>query len=279
MTFTEKLLAAAQRNRSLLCVGLDPDPDLMPVEDLLTFNRAIVEATSDLVCAYKPNVGFYDALGDAGHEALRRTLQCIPSHIPVIGDAKRGDVQPTSRFYAKAMFEVWGFDAATINPYGGLDAVEPFLAYRDRGLLVWCRSSNPGAREFQDLAVTPPEGGTARPLYEWVAMRAAAWNQADNVGIVAGATYPEELRRVRELCPQMVILVPGIGPQEGALEKSVEYGVDQNGRQAIISASRGVLYASKNRNSYPQAARQAAETLRGRINGVLSQQGYAWPEE
>jgi orotidine-5'-phosphate decarboxylase len=278
MSFATKLEKAAALNRSLLCIGLDPDPDQMPIADLFEFNRAIIEATSDLVCAYKPNLGFYECLGHAGYTALERTLECIPPHIPIIGDAKRGDVQPTSRFYAKALFESWGFDAVTVNPYGGQDTIEPFLDYPEKGVIVWCRSSNPGAKEFQDVPIIPPGSDTTCLLYEWVAMRAAAWNKAGNVGVVAGATYPQELRRVREICPDMVILVPGIGPQEGALEQSVENGVDENGRRIIISASRGVLYASKEKGLYPEAARKAADTLRKRINTVLSQRGYGWPE-
>jgi orotidine-5'-phosphate decarboxylase len=276
MTFTAKLLAASRRNRSLLCVGLDPDPSLMPVGDVAEFNRAIIEATADLVCAYKPNLGFYEALGRSGLDALERTLKHIPPHIPVIGDAKRGDVLPTARFYARALFEVWGFDATTVNPYGGRDAMEPFLAYRERGVLLWCRSSNPGARELQDLMATPPYGGDSRPLYEWVAVRAAAWNEAGNVGLVVGGTYPDELRRVRELCPHMPILVPGIGAQAGALEEAVNYGSDDQGRNLMISASRSILYASKDPRAYPEAARREAEALRGRINQRLSRQGFPW---
>ena len=215
--FVDKLHAAARRNGSLLCVGLDPDPGLMPVEDAAAFNRAVIEATSDLVCAYKPNLGFFEALGRPGLDALERTLDCIREKAPdavVIGDAKRGDVH---RFYAKAMFETWGFDAATVHPYAGRDTIEHFLAYPDRGVFVLCRTSNPGARDFQDLAVTPPYGGDTMPLYEWVAMQALAWNDAGNVGLVVGATYPDELRRVRELCPTLPILLPGVGAQHGAL--------------------------------------------------------------
>ena len=278
MAFAEKLLAASRRNRSLLCVGLDPDPSLMPVADIFEFNRAIVEATADLVCAYKPNLAFYEAAGIPGLEALRRTLECIPDYIPVIGDAKRGDAQASSRFYARAMFDVWGFDAVTVNGYLGGDALEPFLAYRERGVLVLCRTSNPGARELQDLVSTPPYGGDSRPLFEWVAMRALAWNDADNVGLVVGATYPDELRRVREICTSMPILVPGIGAQEGSLERSVEDGVDGQGRNLIISASRSVLSASRDRSGYQEAARAEAERLRSQINDKLSEMDVPWED-
>ncbi|MBI4337674.1 MAG: orotidine-5'-phosphate decarboxylase [Chloroflexi bacterium] len=262
-----------EANHSLLCVGLDPDPSHMPLRDVAAFNRAIIEATSDLVCAYKPNLGFYEAGGQEGLEALRLTLAAVPSHIPVIGDAKRGDVAPTSNFYAKAAFEVWGFDALTVNPYGGGDTLEPFLAYQDRGVLVWCRSSNPGAREFQDLQVAASAGGEARPLWEWVALRAQVWDRNGNVGLVAGATYPEELRRLRGLCPEMPFLVPGVGAQGGALEKAVAAGADPQGRNLIISTSRAILYASRDPRGFQEAARLAAQRLGTQIRQELARLG------
>jgi orotidine-5'-phosphate decarboxylase len=276
-TFIEKLQAAAERNNSLLCVGLDPDPKLMPVADVAEFNRAIIEATSDLVCAYKPNLAFYEALGPAGHEALEETLKVIPSWIPVIGDSKRGDIGNTAAAYAKAMFGVWGFDCVTVNAFGGQDSVEPFLDYHDKGVLVWCRSSNPGARELQDLIVTPPLGGDSRPFYEWVAISAAKWNTHGNVGLVVGATYPDELEVIRDLCPDMPILIPGVGEQEGSLEKSTLAGIDVKGRNAIVSASRGVLYAGKDPATYPDDARNAALQLRDRMNAMLEDRELGWP--
>ena len=278
--FMEKLTAAMERNRSLLCVGLDPDPDLMPIGDVFEFNRTIIDATKDLVCAYKPNVAFYDGLGEEGHQALRRTLEHIPPDIPVIGDSKRGDVQSTSRFYAKAMFDVWGFDAATINPYGGRDAVQPFLDYGDRGVFVWCRSSNPGATEMQDLLVKSPDDEGHHPLYEWIARRAAVWNEQGhrNVGLVVGAPYPEELKRVREVCPDMPILIPGVGVQQGALELAVNHGVDTKGRNAIITMSRSVIYASRDPKDFGEKARAQARDVQRHINGHLAFLGTDWPE-
>ena len=169
-TFLAKLKAAVDRNQSLLCVGLDPDPALMPVKDAGEFNEAIIGATADLVCAYKPNLAFYEALGEAGWAALRRTLAAIPAHIPVIADAKRGDIGNTAAAYARAVFEVLGCDALTVNPYGGADSLEPFLEYEDRGVFVWCRSSNPSARDFQDLIVD--DNGTQRPFWQAVALKA-----------------------------------------------------------------------------------------------------------
>ena len=263
-TFQEQLTAASRENTSLLCVGLDPDPALMPVEDVLEFNRAIIEATADLVCCYKPNLAFYEALGLPGLEALQRTIEHIPKNIPVIGDAKRGDIGSTAQAYAKAMFQQWGFDAVTANPYGGGDAVEPFLEYEDRGIFIWCRSSNPDAADFQDLSVG--QGNEQRSFYEQVALKALEWNHRGNVGLVMGATYPEQLQAVRGLCPDMPILAPGVGAQEGVLEKVVEYGVNAEGEGLIINASRSVIFASRDRGDFAKEARKAAQELRHNIN-------------
>lgn len=261
MTFLEKLLSASRQNNSLLCVGLDPDPALMPVADTLEFNRAIIEATADLVCAYKPNFAFYLAQGFEGLEALRKTVAAVPQGIPVIGDVKMGDIGNTARAYAKACYEFFGFDAVTANSYLGGDALEPFLGYTDKEVFVLCRTSNPGAADFQSLLCD------GRPLYEVVAERARSWSIAGNVGLVVGATYPEELRRVRELCPDMPLLIPGVGAQGGDLAASVRYGVDGRREKAIINASRQVIYASRERD-YPQAARLAAQALREQINAA-----------
>ena len=223
MNFEEKLLSLARENQSLLCIGLGPDPSLMAVPDVYQFNKEIIDATSDLVCAYKPNLAFYEALGLEGLRALVKTLDSIPDHIPVIADGKRGDIGNTARAYAKALFEVLGFDAATVNPYLGYDSLEPFLDYTDRGIFILCRTSNPGARDIQELDC----GG--KPLFERVAEIARGWNLHHNVGLVVGATAPEELRRVRQLCPDMPFLIPGIGPQGGDLEASVKAGTDSHG--------------------------------------------------
>ncbi len=269
MTFREKLLAAARAHRSWLCVGLDPDPARLPIPDVAAFNRAIIEATAELVCAFKPNLAFYEALGLPGLRALEATLKAVPAGIPVIADAKRGDVGPSAQAYARALFETWGFDAATVNPYGGGDTVEPFLAYRDKGVFVWCRSSNPGAGDFQDLVLSEPSPrvpqATPVPLYVQVARRALEWNSRGNAGLVVGATYPEQLRGLRQLCPTMVFLVPGVGPQGGEVEAAVAAGADQRGELAIISASRQVLYASGGKD-FAAAARREAGGLRDRIN-------------
>ncbi|MFC1924778.1 orotidine-5'-phosphate decarboxylase [Chloroflexota bacterium] len=270
MTFTEKLLQAAQRNSSLVCLGLDPDPDLMPPVSLLEFNRSIIDATSDIVCAYKPNLAFYEALGIEGLTALQRTVEYIPDNIPVIGDAKRGDIGNTARAYAKALFETFGFDAATVNPYLGYDSIEPFIRYEDRGVFILCRTSNAGALDFQSSCFGAGEPNNDRqPLFKLVAQKAKEWNNKRNIGLVVGATYPQELREIRLLCPEMVLLIPGIGAQGGDLDDSVRYGVDEEGGKAIFNSSRQILYASKGDN-FAQASRQAADDLRRKINFLLS---------
>jgi len=262
LRFFEKLERAARKNGSLLCVGLDPDPALMPVEDVAVFNRAIIAATRDYVCAYKPNLAFYEALGEKGYAALRETLAAIPDDIPTIGDAKRGDIGNTAKAYARALFDDLGFDAATVNPYLGGDAVEPFLEREEKAAFILCRTSNPGARDLQDLAVS--DGGASRPLFEVVAEMAARWNMRGNVGLVVGATYPEELRRVRQLCPDMTFLVPGVGAQGGDLAAVMANGLDAKGGGLIINVSRQVLYASKGAD-FAEAAGEAARRLRDDI--------------
>jgi len=264
--FFVKLREAVQRNHSFLCVGLDPDPSLLPEKDVLAFNRAIIEATADLACVYKPNLAFYEALGPAGLEILQRTVEAIPEDVPTIADAKRGDIGNTAAAYARALFDVYGFDAATVNPYLGGDALAPFLERADKGVFVLCRTSNPSAGDLQDLLVPTGPGQERRPLYLEVAALARSWNeQHRNVGLVVGATYPEELGRIRQLCPDMTFLLPGVGAQGADVAAAVGNALDEEGGGFIIASSRQILYASSGRD-YAQAARRAAETLRAEIN-------------
>lgn len=263
MKFADKLLNISRKNRSLLCIGLDPDPELMPRVDVLQFNRAIIEATSDLVCAFKPNLAFYEALGSGGLVILEATLKYVPEDVPVIADAKRCDIGNTAKAYARALFSVFGFDAATVNPYLGYDSIEPFTDYHDKGVFILCRTSNRGAMDFQDLETD------GLPLYETVAHKAREWNVHDNIGLVVGATYPEELKRVRSICPEMYLLIPGIGTQGGDLASAVSYGVDARGERAIYNISRQILYASKE-NDFAEAARGVAEGMRRQINSHLA---------
>ena len=263
MNFLEKLTEATERNNSLLCIGLDPDPELMPAKvDVFKFNKAIIDATSDLVCAYKLNLAFYEAL-DGGIDGMKRTIKYVPDNIPVIGDAKRGDIGNTAKAYARAIFDIFNFDAATVNPYLGFDSVEPFIERWDRGVFILCRTSNPGAVDFQNLRLQTEH--EQFPLFEIVALRAAQWNKHANIGLVVGATYPEELKLIRHSHPEMLLLIPGIGAQGGDLASAVRYGVDAQGRKAIISSSRQIIYASPGKDFAP-AARHAASSLKEQIN-------------
>jgi orotidine-5'-phosphate decarboxylase len=268
INFVEKLTGASRKNKSLLCVGLDPDPALMPDKTtVLEFNKAIIDATSDLVCAYKPNVAFYEALGDEGFATLKSTRDYISRDIPVIADAKRGDIGNTAKAYAKALFDILNFDATVVSPYLGFDSLEPFIRYRDKGIIILCRTSNAGAVDFQSLLCQV--GDVKRPLFEIVASKAEEWNTQGNIGLVVGATYPEELRLIRQSHPDMPLLIPGIGAQGGDLAATVAYGVDPQGEKAIINSSRQILYASRDKD-FAEAARQAATTLRDQINQQLS---------
>ena len=262
MRFRQKLAHATESNRSLLCVGLDPDPNRLAGRDVAAYLCAVVEATSDLVCAFKPNLAFYEQYGEAGYAALRAVLRAIPDHIPVIADAKRGDIGHTAEAYARAIFDELGFDAATVNPYLGGDAVAPFVDRASKGVFIVCRTSNPGAGDLQDLPVVTEAGG--RPLYEAVAELAVAWNRHGNVGLVAGATYPAEIRRLRKVCPDMPFLLPGIGSQAGDLESAVLAGLDAQGGGIVVNAARSVLYASDGPD-FAEAARAAAQALRAAI--------------
>jgi len=261
--FASKLAHASQKNRSWLCIGLDLDPVLMPAVKPLEFGKAIIDATHDLVCAYKPNLAFYEALGIEGLTVLVKLTEHIPSDIPIIGDAKRGDVGNTAKAYAKALFSTFGFDAATVNPYLGFDSIEPFTSYRDKGVFILCRTSNSGASDFQDL-----HSNAGLSLYEEVAHKAKEWNVYGNIGLVVGATCPEELKKVRSICPEMPFLIPGIGAQGGDLASAVKYGMDAKGERAIITVSRQIIYASRERD-FAEAARITAEEMRNQINSYL----------
>lgn len=268
--FAGRLAAAFRRHDSLLCIGLDPEPHRLPavlgtpdVEAVVAFNRAIVGATADLACAFKPNLAFYEALGPAGMEALLRTVAMVrelADGVLVIGDAKRGDVGNTARLYATALYDVYGFDAVTANPYLGADSLEPLLAREDRGVFVLCRTSNPGAAELQDAHLLGHQ-----TVYERVAMLARGWNRYHNVGLVAGATYPEQLARIRALCPDLPLLAPGVGAQGGDLAATVRAGVDAAGGGLLVVAARQVLYAS-NGPDFASAARRAAAATWEAIN-------------
>jgi len=267
------LLEQQWQQGNFVCVGLDSDYNRIPsmlkenasVEDaMFAFNRAIVDATHDLVCAYKPNAAFYEAQGDAGWRALQRTVRYIKetySRIPVILDAKRADIGSTNVGYVEAAFDLLGVDAITVHPYLGQEALAPFLARKEKGIIVLAKTSNPGAGEFQDLLV----GEAREPLYQVVARHIATrWNGNGNCALVVGAPYPAELKQVRAIVGDMPILIPGIGAQGGDIEATVTAGKDSRGWGMIINASRTIIFASSD-NDFAQATRSATEQLRAEI--------------
>ena len=267
MTFIQSLRHAWTAQQSLLCVGLDPDPARLPKQlsafahPIFEFGRSIVDATADLVCAFKPQIAYYAAA--RAEDQLEMTIAHIRRHhpsVPVILDAKRGDVGSTAEMYAKEAFQRYQADAVTVNPYLGFDSLQPFLDYADKGVIVLCRTSNPGARDLQDIE----SGG--KKLYQMIAEKAARdWNANANVLLVVGATYPEELGQIRAIVGDMPILVPGIGAQGGDVAAVLANGATADGTGLIISSSRAVLYAGSG-SDYAQAARAAALKLRDEIN-------------
>jgi orotidine-5'-phosphate decarboxylase len=269
MSYLEKLKAVQEQNNSWLCIGLDPDPDKLPLEavwkwdePVLPFNKAIIEATADLVCAYKPNLGFYFQWGAAGIIALERTIAYIPKHIPIILDCKTGDVGHTQAAWAAGLFEQWGVDAITVNPYVGEAAVQPMIGNRpDKAVYILARTSNPSAIQFQGDALQRGEGLTADVLRQ-----SQTWPTAGHKGYVMGATYPEEVAVARQMAPKANFLIPGIGAQEGDLAAAVRFGPDEVAGP-VISASRSVIYASSGLD-FAEAARAVAERLRAEINAV-----------
>jgi orotidine-5'-phosphate decarboxylase len=267
MTYLQKLKSAQEKNNSWLCVGLDPQPERLPLqalkwdEPVLPFNRAIIEATADLVCAYKPNLGFHLQWGAAGIIALERTIAAIPDHIPVIIDCKTGDIGHTQAAWAAGLLDLWGVDAVTVNPFVGQDAALPMVGQRpDKAIYLLARTSNPGATQFQgDLHLR--QGLSAE-----VIRQSQDWPVQGHIGYVVGATFPEELSVARAMAPQASFLIPGIGAQGGNLEAAVRYGPN-NTAGPVINASRGVIYASA-KEDFAQAARKEAMNLRNQINDL-----------
>ncbi|MBI2096322.1 MAG: orotidine-5'-phosphate decarboxylase [Candidatus Taylorbacteria bacterium] len=297
------MLEAQWSRGNFICVGLDSDykqiPESVQAKDkdvastILAFNSAIVAATKDLVCAYKPNIAFYEAYGDVGWFALRETIvriRTVAPDVPVILDAKRADIGNTNAGYVQEAFEFLQADAITVHPYLGAEALQPFLARTEKGIIVLCRTSNPGAREFQDKDVLISTYGefcdkfgsdTDRhfsviwqdntkyvhgPLCKYVALQVSReWNKNGNCALDVGATYPQELREVRGLVGDMPILIPGIGAQGGDVEKTVSAGKDSRGQGMIINSSRGIIFASKGAD-FAEAARRETVKLRDTIN-------------
>jgi len=267
MSALKKLQSISEKNKSMLCLGLDIDPRRVPKscdespKGLFRFAARIIEATSDIVAAYKPNMAFYEALGPDGLSLLKMICRRIPSETVIILDGKRGDIGNTAEFYARAIFDVYGADWTTVNPYMGYDSIRPFLEYKDKGTFVLCLTSNPGALDFQRQEIK------YKPLYLHVAHKVASWNKEGNLGLVVGATYPEQLVNIRQVAENMPILIPGVGAQGGDLEKAVIAGTDSFKKPAIINVSRSVLYASRE-DDFDQAARSVIEKLNSEINGL-----------
>ncbi|WP_305812940.1 orotidine-5'-phosphate decarboxylase [Photobacterium leiognathi] len=270
MTFLNKLENAWSKNQSLLCIGLDPLQDKFPshlrenVEQVFEFNKQIIDATHDLVCAYKPQMAHFASMG--AEEQLEKTIKYIQKehpHIPIILDAKRGDIGSTAEKYAHEAFVRYGVDAVTVNPYLGSDSITPFTNYKDKGTILLCRTSNKGAEDLQDLEVD------GEALYLKIARKIGEdWNENKNCLAVVGATWPEQMKAVRQILPITVFLVPGIGSQGGNVEEMILAGKDSKGRGLIISSSRAIIYAS-NEVDFAMKSREVAMKFRNEINTHL----------
>jgi orotidine-5'-phosphate decarboxylase len=265
MRFNDRIRELIREKKSLVCVGLDTVPEKIPSsvrggDRVFEFNKAVIEATSGSALAFKPNLAFYEALGTEGWDILRRTVAAMPGDVLKIGDAKRGDIGSTAGQYAKALFNL-GFDAVTVNPYMGFDAVVPFISDESRGAFILCLTSNSSAADFQYLS----SGG--RTLYQLVAEKAVQWNTNGNCGLVAGATKADELKDIRSIAKELCLLIPGVGAQGGDLEASVLGGTDGKGEMAVINASRSILYASSGPDFAEAAGREAA-IMKDKINAA-----------
>ncbi len=269
MSFHDKLNTIIEKNNSLVCVGLDSDFDKLPESikqkeyPQFEFNKAIIDATHDLVCVYKPNPAFYEARGDRGVRELKMTCDYINNQytgIPVIIDAKRGDIGNTNDGYAKYVFDYLGADAITVMPYMGIESLAPYFKREGKGIIVGCHSSNPGAKEFQELKINE------KPLYEIVAEELVKqYGTNPNTMIFMGATYPEQLTEIRKIVGDMTFLVPGVGTQGGDVESTVKAGLNSQKNGIMINASRSIIFASRGED-FAEKAREETKKLRDQIN-------------
>jgi len=265
MTALTNLQKAQSKNKSIICLGLDPDPRKIPgdfgktTKGMFDFLMRIIDATSDVVCAYKPNAAFYESLGTEGSSLLKLVCDRIPEDVPLILDAKRGDIGNTAQHYATAIFDRLHADWVTLNPYMGYDSLRPFLDYKDKGVFILCLTSNNGAKDFQMLQVD------GKPLYHVVAERVAGWNNEHTCGLVVGATHSDQLRELREVAGDMPLLIPGVGAQGGSLEDAAVLGTDGFRKTALINVSRSVLYASEQMD-FAQRARAEIIKLNSAVN-------------
>ncbi|OIP95134.1 orotidine 5'-phosphate decarboxylase [Candidatus Wirthbacteria bacterium CG2_30_54_11] len=268
MGFTAKLNSITQKNNSLVCIGLDSEMSKLPehlegsADPQFEFNKAIIDATADLVCAYKPNMAFYEAEGLKGIEALKKTMDYIPKHIPIILDAKRGDIDNTSRLYAQACFDYFGADAVTIHGYMGTDTVKPFLEYEDKAIFVLVKTSNKSAGEIEDI-----EGKDGKKVYLRMAEQIAVWNTqfSGRAGAVVGATYPADLLPIRQILPNAPLLIPGLGKQGGDAENTVINGMDARKAGILVNNSRSIIFASTG-TDFAEVARAKAIEFRDQLN-------------
>lgn len=267
MKFQQKLQNTIKKNNSLVCVGLDTDIEKIPkhlltASDAVTrFNKAIIDATTDLVCAYKLNIAFYEAGGIEGLKSLKKTIDYIHNQytgIPVILDAKRGDIGNSAFMYAKSVFEYWKADAVTLHLFTGRDGIEPFLQYKNHFSFVYLRSTNPSASDFQDIDVN------GKPFYLVMAEKVNKWPES-NFGIIGAATYTSELKSLRDIFPDRIFLVPGIDAQKGDLKETLTYGLTKDKSGLIASSSRGIIYASNDKN-FAKIAREKTEKMQNIIN-------------
>ena len=278
MIAVKKLQKIQSTNKSIICLGLDLDTKKMPADyvrntkSMFEFAYRIVDATKDIVCAYKPNLAFYESMGSEGYSLLRLIVDRIPDDIPVILDAKRGDIGNTATHYAEALFDELGADWVTVNPYMGYDSLRPFIERKDKGVFILCLTSNPGSRDFQMLRFED------KPLYQIVAEKVAYWNKDNNCGLVVGATVPDQLRDIRNVAGEMPLLIPGVGAQGGSLEKAALFGTADFSKTALINVSRSVLYASKD-NDFAQCARSELSKLNGIINSLRSDEQVPEPTQ
>lgn len=273
-----KLEGWIAQQRSVLCVGLDPDLEKIPAavkenssEPLFAFNKAIIDATAPYAVAYKPNLAFYEAYGEEGWQALRQTIRYLQENYPqhfTIADAKRGDIGNTSTRYAKAFFEDLGFHALTVAPYMGSDSVQPFLRFRDKWVILLALTSNEGAGDFQFSSVADQVEGKHQRLYEKVLERSQDWGQADQLMFVVGATRAEAFKRIRAIVPNHFLLIPGVGAQGGDLGQVLQHAKGQDSPAMLVNAARSILYASAG-DDFAEAAAQEAAQLQAKMAAML----------
>lgn len=277
MSAVRKLQKIQQKNRSMICLGLDLDPKKMPsefgnsIKGMFDFAHRVIDATADMVCAYKPNMAFFECLGPEGLSLLKLIRDRIPEEVPVIMDGKRGDIGNTAQYYADSLYNKYNADWVTLSPYMGYDSLRPFLEYKDKGSFILCLTSNSGSKDFQQLEID------GKPLYQLVAEKVLYWNKEQNCGLVVGATHPNQLRDIREAAGDMPLLIPGVGAQGGSLEEAAVLGTDCFRKPAVINVSRSVLYASIEKD-FALKARSELDKLNQQVSALRAQRSLAQPQ-